>query len=315
MSYHVDHGQYVEARGKGNPIRKYYDARLGADVYNCKIKYYPDGKRNITFASHPIFRPNEEKDDEQRIRGLYLEDEEESTTRNENQADIDTDHDTRTDTRDNEVFRDDVIKRNRERVFDIVYCNNWYWFLTITFDPKLVNSSNVSDVMSKLRIWLSNKVERNGLQYILVPEKFKKSDGIHCHALINDALTTVDSGRVRIGKQSYKIEDAKRFKMPFTDLDKIYNVPEWKYGFSTAIRVNENGGALSVYLTKYITKGTDKIFGRYYWSSRNIDREPYTEYYNVTYDEVELEEFAVPGTAVRVKYLQEMDFGVDCTTE
>lgn len=314
MIYHVDHGQYIEPRGKGHQLRKYYDANLGADVYNCKIKYYPDGKRNITFASHPIFRPKGDNNDEQTNTGLYLEDEEESVARNEDQTDNDTTDDRGTDTRDNEVFRDDVIKRNRERVFDIVYCNNWYWFLTITFDPKFVNSSNVFEVMSKLRIWLSNKVERNGLQYILIPEKFKKSDGIHCHALINDALTTTYSGRVRVGKKSYLEEDARRVGIEPNDFNRIYNVPEWKYGFSTALRVNENGGALSVYLTKYITKGTDKIFGRYYWSSRNIDREPYTEYYNVAYDEVDLEEFTVPGTAVRVKYLQEMDYGADCTT-
>ncbi len=306
MRFHVDHGQYVEARGKGNQSKVNYDALLGDEVFNCKVKYYPDGKRNITFASHPIFHPKSDKEytaveiEEQEesigVKVPFLEDEVQS-------------EDTDTEVTSSREY--EVIKRNRERVFDIVYCNDWSYFLTITFDPKQVNSSNVHEVMPKLNIWLQNNVARKGLKYILIPEKFKHSDGIHCHALINDALPVVDSGRVRIGKKSYKIEDAKRFGLPFTDKDKIYNVPDWKYGFSTAIRVNDNSGALSVYLTKYITKGTDRIFGRYYWSSRNIDREPYTEYYNVPYDEVDLPEYDVPNTVVRVKYLQDMEFVVE----
>lgn len=308
MDYHVENGRYYEQRGKGNQPSHNFDAMLGDEVYNCKVKYYPDGKRNITFSSLPIFRPKKDTEESESyyeeeesigVKADFLEDDKKSNIQESESA-------SESESRDYEV-----IKRNRERVFDIVYCNEWYYFLTITFDPKQVNSSNVHEVMDKLHNWLKNKVQRNGLKYILIPEKFKRSDGIHCHALINDALTVVDSGRVRVGKKSYKIEDAKRFGLPFTDKDKIYNVPEWKYGFSTAIRVNDNSGALSVYLTKYITKGTDRIFGRYYWSSRNIDREPYTEYYNVPYDEVELPEFEVPNTAVRVKYLQDMEFTLE----
>ena len=165
--------------------------------------------------------------------------------------------------------------------------------------------------MSKLKVWLNHRVQRDGLKYILIPEKFKHSDGIHCHALINDALEVIDSGRVRIGKQSPTREYADKLGYSYSDADTIYNVPAWKYGWSTALRVNDNSGKLSVYLTKYITKGNDRIFGKYYWSSKNIDREPYTEYYNVPYDELELEEYPVPGTAIRVKYLQEMEYTMD----
>ena len=273
----------------------------GLELYNTKIKIYPDGKKNIIYSNRQIFHPEVKK----YVNGRndlqsYLTDEPEHLSSVE---DIRLTSET-----ESTELRDDVLKRNRERVFDIVYCNHWDWFLTITFDPKKVDFTNVNEVMRKLNIWLQNKVRRNGLQYILVPERFKKTNGIHCHALINDVVKTTYSNRIRVGKRSVPEEICKQEHIEYSDSDKIFNVPEWKYGFSTALPISENAGKLSVYLTKYITKGNDRIFGRYYWSSRNIDREPYIEYTNSSYDEIDLPEFEVPGTAYKVKYDQQMDY-------
>lgn len=278
-----------------------YDYYRGIELYNCKIKIYPDGKRNIIYSSLPIFHPETDKQLPDDLSGYELPDflktEEELQAKEEK-------------SKQKSYLRDDVLKRNREKVFDIVYCNHWDWFLTITFDPKKVNSSNVSEVMHKLNIWLQNNVSRKGLRYILIPERFHHSDGIHCHALINDCLTTTYSGRIRVGKKSYLESDCIRLGLPYTESDKIYNVTEWKYGWSTALPVSDNSGKLSVYLTKYITKGVDRIFGRYYWSSRNINRDPQIEYCNVPYDEIDLIEFAVPGTSYRLKYDQQMEYSI-----
>ena len=49
----------------------------------------------------------------------------------------------------------------------------------------------------------------------------------------------------------------------------VYNVNDWKYGFTTAICVDDNKERLSRYLLKYISKGNDKIFGKYFWSSKD----------------------------------------------
>lgn len=280
-----------------------YDLMTGSELYNTKIKIYPDGKKNIIYSNRQIFHPEVEKNENERndLRSDRTDESEQLSSGEDIRRTSETE-------RSESEFREDVLKRNRERVFDIVYCNHWDWFLTITFDPKIVDFTNVNLIMCKLNIWLQNKVRRNGLQYILVPERFKKTNGIHCHALINDVLKTTYSGRIRYGKKSVPEEICKQEHIEYSDSDKIYNVPDWKYGFSTALPISENAGKLSVYLTKYITKGNDRIFGRYYWSSRNIDREPYIEYTNSPYDEIELPEFIVPGTAYKVKYDQQMDY-------
>lgn len=280
-----------------------YDLMTGSELYNTKIKIYPDGKKNIIYSNRQIFHPEVEKNENERndLRSDRTDESEQLSSGEDIRRTSETE-------RSESEFREDVLKRNRERVFDIVYCNHWDWFLTITFDPKIVDFTNVNLIMCKLNIWLQNKVRRNGLQYILVPERFKKTNGIHCHALINDVLKTTYSGRIRYGKKSYTEDSARNLGIGYSDSDKIYNVPDWKYGFSTALPISENAGKLSVYLTKYITKGNDRIFGRYYWSSRNIDREPYIEYTNSPYDEIEFPEFIVPGTAYKVKYDQQMDY-------
>lgn len=280
-----------------------YDLMTGSELYNTKIKIYPDGKKNIIYSNRQIFHPEVEKNENERndLRSDRTDESEQLSSGEDIRGTSETE-------RTESEFREDVLKRNRERVFDIVYCNHWDWFLTITFDPKKVDFSNVREVMPKLTTWLGHRVQRNGLRYILVPERFKKTNGIHCHALINDAVDTKYSGRIRWGKKSYTEDSARRFGFNYTDADKIYNVPDWGYGFSTALPITENAGKLSVYLTKYITKGNDRIFGRYYWSSRNIDREPYIEYTNSPYDEIDLPEFIVPGTAYKVKYDQQMDY-------
>lgn len=279
-----------------------YDPYLGVALYNTKIKIYPDGRKNIIYSNRQRFHPEVEKDEDNAddLRDYRADGSEQLSDGEDIRGASDAE---RTDT-----FREDVLKRNRERVFDIVFCNEWSWFLTITFDPKKVDFSNVREVMPKLTTWLGHRVQRNGLRYILIPERFKKTNGIHCHALINDAVDTTYSGRIRWGKKSYTEDSARRFGFNYTDADKIYNVPDWGYGFSTALPITENAGKLSVYLTKYITKGNDRIFGRYYWSSRNIDREPHIEYTNSPYDEIDLPEFEIPGTGYKVKYDQQMEY-------
>lgn len=286
-----------------------FDPVRGLELYNTKIKIYPDGKKNIIYSNRQIFHPDKDKPESDDLEGFASFDEDED-------VEISSEEIQETKTLDKDsVFRDDVLKRNRERVFDIVYCNDWQWFLTITFDPKQVDFTNVPLVMNKLKNWLDNLVRRHGLKYILVPERFKKTDGIHCHALVNDSIDTVYSGRVRVGKKSYTEDYLQMMDIPYTDNDKIYNCTSWKYGFSTALPVSENCGKLSVYLTKYITKGNDRIFGRYYWSSRNIVREPDIEYTNSPYDEIELPEFAVPNTSVKVKYDQQFEYTLGSTVQ
>lgn len=255
---------------------------LPQDLYNTKTKIYPNGEKATIYCSHPIF--NSGADEIKVAEGSEIYEKSESGT--------------------SESFdrREDVYKRVKEKVFDIIYCNQWEYFLTITIDPKKMDSSSPSEVMKNLSTWLYHQTRFNDLSYILVPERFKKSNGIHAHALISAGDLGLEySGRIRIGKQSLTQEYCDRTGIDYTEYDKIYNATAWPYGFSTAIKVSNNDGALSTYLSKYITKNADMIFGRYYWSSRNIEREPVIELSNTDFEAVQFPEFAVPN-GVRLKY-------------
>ena len=68
---------------------------------------------------------------------------------------------------------------------------------------------------------------------------------------------------------------------------KIYNLPLWKYGFSTATKIRDSGKASS-YITKYITKDLSRILQNHhrYLSSQNVER-PIERTYNVDYQDLE----------------------------
>lgn len=73
-------------------------------------------------------------------------------------------------------------------------------------------------------------------------------------------------------------------KKPFAT--KIYNIPLWKYGFSTATIIRDSSKASS-YITKYITKDLSHILQNQhrYLASQNIDK-PLERVFNIDYDEL-----------------------------
>lgn len=187
----------------------------------------------------------------------------------------------------------DNLKHAVDCVFDIVYQNEWDFFLTLTLRPDYsLDRTDPKEVMKPLMQWLKHAVQRKGLRYILIPEEHKNG-GIHAHMLCNNVFKLVDSGT-----KTYT-----HFKRPMMDATAIargldpeqgqivYNVPEWRYGFTTAIKVYGDPGKLAFYLTKYLTKDMKKIFGKYYWSSKNIVRKPQIILSNSDYDAVQAPEF------------------------
>lgn len=229
--------------------------------HNTKIKIYPDGSTNTTYCKRAIFKEQgyeiREKQKGDIIDEIHL-----------TERECDDLADSRKVKRDR---KEEIMRRTKDMVRDIVLMNDFKYFLTITINPEQLDSFDVNEVKKKLRNWLNNMQKRKGLQYILIPE-YHKSGRIHCHALVNDVFKLVDSGK--------------------RDKDKIiYNVPEWKYGFTTAIPLDDNKFRVANYVTKYITKGSDKIFGKYYWSSKNIQREPEIILTDTPYEEVQSEEF------------------------
>lgn len=247
--------------------------------YNTKIKSYRDGSCTMICCDKPIFMPKDElivslEDDEIAVKAMWA-----AGKRKENaerkQAVEKLCKERGFKTADTEpVIHKDSIKRAIDSVYDIAFQNVWSYFLTCTIGTE--NGFDRNDpivVYDKLHNWLKNKVTRNGLQYLAIPEYHPDSgEGIHVHALVNDVLKRVDSGRILFKGDAWRREDVRRRGFNPDDYKTIYNVPQWKYGYTTAIPVSGSPAALACYITKYITKDCKKIFGKYYLSSHNICR-------------------------------------------
>lgn len=159
------------------------------------------------------------------------------------------------------------MRRARGKLRRLALANDFRWFVTLTIDPEKCDSYDGAAVVKKLNAWCSNMVQRKGLRYILVPERHK-SGRIHFHGFFNDCLDIVDSGHM--DRQGHK----------------VYNLPQWSLGFTTAIELYDDYTRAVGYVCKYVGKQGEKPAGRWYYSGGDL-REP-----EVTYAEISPAELA-----------------------
>lgn len=154
------------------------------------------------------------------------------------------------------------MRRARGKLRRLALANDFRWFVTLTLDPQKVDSFDGAAVVKKLNAWCSNMVQRKGLRYILVPERHV-SGRIHFHGFFNDCLEVVDSGHT--DSQGHK----------------IYNLPQWALGFTTAIELYDNYTRAVGYVCKYVGKQGEKPAGRWYYSGGDL-REPEISYAEIS---------------------------------
>ena len=185
--------------------------------------------------------------------------------------------------------RKDSLTRAKKKVFEIASANEWAYMVTFTLNKDKIDRYDPKTVQKSFSAWLSNMVQRKGLKALIIPEYHPTDKAIHFHGLINDTLTCVHSNTYKVSgiKSPMKEERVKRLKKCITDSDvkPVYNIKEYKLGFSTAVPLDEqltdtetekNVTRVSHYITKYCTKDLDKIFGSYYIAVGKIERElPY----------------------------------------
>lgn len=195
---------------------------------NGRLKTYPDGTQELLVCDKPIFgldgweerRPDGDERSKAKRGGA-------------------------------EGAKERSMRRARQQIRDYALCSNFTYFVTLTLDKEKINRYDIAEIVKRLRIWLDNRVRRNDLRYILVPERHK--DGaIHFHGFFNDALAVVDSGRAdKLGH-------------------KIYNLPSWGFGFTTAIKLYGDYHRAVAYVCKYVGKTPEKIGGRWYYSGGSL---------------------------------------------
>lgn len=148
------------------------------------------------------------------------------------------------------------MNRSRDMIYQYALSNNWDFFFTLTFDPVKVDSFDYDLCLSKIRTWFNNLHKRQApsLKYLCVPEQHK-SGRWHFHALVSNlgSLILADSGHKTYGNI-------------------IYNVPQFKWGFTTATAVKDTK-KVSSYLCKYITKDlcVHTVGKRRYFASKNLN--------------------------------------------
>lgn len=244
--------------------RKLFNLRETEGKYNCRVKLYPTEKGGLLIAeemacSNPIFNPD----------GLELR-----GTRGKSRFGQPTPE-------------AEKLSRSKSRasakIRDLIYCNKFDYFVTLTLNGEKVDRSDYAAVMRKLNSYLANRVRRNGLYYVGVPELHKKG-GFHFHFLMNDVLPLEYSGTVvrPTGGKPVKEKTAKYQRYDLDDCKKVYNITDWELGFTTAIRLYGERGAVASYIGKYITKG-EKVGGRWYYSGGALKR-PQFMYSNVDFD-------------------------------
>lgn len=188
------------------------------------------------------------------------------------------------------------------RLYDKIQSNpQLNLFVTLTLDENRISRTNYDEIVKHLSVWLDNRVRRDGLQYILVPEYHSDGISIHWHGLMNDnGLHLVNSHHKNKGKT-------------------IYNISDFPFGFTTAKRVTnpKNGNysdAISKYVHKYMTKALKevgdnaqaaeslKIGGRFYLSGGRLNTPEYF-YTNYDYQSVNLPALKVDGYGTEIKVI------------
>lgn len=275
--------------------------------HNARFKRYPDGSGELLIGSRPFGGGNISRlpsflDDGEppyiRFRDPF-ESQEERAEREYAQLERDSiawedtvDRDANAAACQTASLRRSV-RRARKAVKDLARSNDWAYFVTLTLDPEKVDRYSFEAVWKHLRHWLGNNVRRKGLTYVLVPEHHK--DGaLHFHGLFNDALEAVDSGTMSIPGRKAPVKvrsEAHRAALERAGGHTVYNLPDWGWGFSTAIQLYGERDAAINYVCKYIGKemsggagpefGTPvKIGGRWYYSGGALQR-PVVEWFDV----------------------------------
>ena len=215
-------------------------------MHNCRVKTYPNGSQEVLLTREAIFRES----------GWELSDKWKTEAKAEGAASSEAANLAR------------AKRRARAAVKDIALSNEFTHFVTFTLDASKVDRYDINAVVKKLNMWLDNRVRRNGLKYVLVPE-LHKDGAVHFHGFINDCLGLVDSGTLTGGelKRPRKPRSSReREKLLASGCHVVYNVTDWKLGFSIAIDLYGDYRAAVNYTCKYISKEQQKIGGRWYYS-------------------------------------------------
>ena len=233
--------------------RKFWEKPAGEVSHTARLKQYPGGGFEIMACSRPVFR---EKGYEE--AGWKKPVPAGKTRKRIAKA---------------EPEPDDIDRSRRRaaaKVRDLALCTEFKWFVTLTLNAQRVDRYDIGAVTRRMKSWLDNAVRRKGLAYVLVPE-LHKDGAIHFHGFFNGAFTAVDSGTYASNRWKHPCRprsEAQRAEWDARpeEFHKVYNIPEWTFGFSTAIGLYGDYESAIGYTCKYVRKQGEKVGGRWFYS-------------------------------------------------
>lgn len=179
------------------------------------------------------------------------------------------------------------MRRAASQMRDICLSTPFRYFVTLTLDPAKIDRHDMEALTKVLNRWADNRVRRNGLAYVLVPERHK--DGaIHLHGFFTESVPLLDSGTMKLpgAKRPRRPRDAKqRAEWEAAGAKPVYNIPGWTLGFSTAIPLDGAYEAAVAYCCKYVRKAAEKIGGRWFYRGGKLGK-PVVEYAEVDVNDV-----------------------------
>lgn len=182
------------------------------------------------------------------------------------------------------------LNRSKKKIIDYGRSNVWDWFITLTFDRvQEFNAENLELCKKKVSQWFKDirKKHCKNIKYLAIPEQHE-SGAWHFHCLvsncdeldfevaINHKLYLEDKkGNLILDKYGARIPNkyyGKELRISYPDGDFIYNIKQYKNGFTTATRITDTKKAVS-YIIKYVTKEIVECgFGkRRYLPSNNLE--------------------------------------------
>ena len=240
------------------------DRKNGKDIHHNAIVYrYADGSMDTICCSDPIFREP----------GWEAADKEAAPRGAAREAGK----------KSQGADMERSMRRARAKLRRLALANGFAYFVTLTLDPAKIDRYDGAAVTKALSTWCDNMVRRKGLRYILVPERHK--DGaFHFHGFMGGALTIMDSGHEIAGRP-------------------VYNLLDWKLGFSTLQPLYGEYAAAVSYCCKYIGKQNgERPLGRWYYSGGGLS-EPEKLLLDMDYRAVEnAVEFSIPGAKIKVSH-------------
>ena len=173
----------------------------------------------------------------------------------------------------NDVKLKNNISRAKSTIFELSFCNNWDYFVTMTLNKNKQDRTDLNLWHKQLTQWIRdyNKKYNLKIKFLLIPEKHKDKKNWHIHGFI--------SGLPPNFLQQFKIGDTmgKKLAKKVLNGDKVFNWLDYakRFGFCSLEQI-KNYEAVSKYITKYITKElfynvTEKNAHMYY-CSRGLKR-------------------------------------------